>query len=156
MDKTTHSDAAGERVNDPARVDRSGSTRPSDDDVPDPEVKEYQTTTEEADIDTVWPTEEELVTLRRVPDKIPIKIYTIAYVEMVERLSYYGCTQVFTNFIQQPAPTASGACANPNSDECQPGGYGLGQQASTGLTTFNSFWNYFTPLAGAWVRVLLL
>ncbi|MBE7179650.1 MAG: hypothetical protein INR71_00290 [Terriglobus roseus] len=40
------------------------------------------------------PTEEELRTLRRVPDHIPIKVYTIAFVELVERLSYYGTTQV--------------------------------------------------------------
>lgn len=41
-----------------------------------------------------FPTEEELATLRRVPDHIPIKAYTIAFVELVERLSYYGTTQV--------------------------------------------------------------
>lgn len=41
-----------------------------------------------------FPTDEELHTLRRVPDHIPIKAYTIAFVELVERLSYYGTTQV--------------------------------------------------------------
>lgn len=97
------------------------------------------------------PTEEELHTLRRVPDKIPWKIYTIAYVEMVERLSYYGCVNIFVNFIQQPRPTPTGAALHPNSDQAQPGALGLGQQASTGLTTFNSFWNYFTPLGGAFI-----
>ncbi len=81
------------------------------------------------------PTEEELHTLRRVPDKIPWKIYTIAYVEMVERLSYYGCVNIFVNFIQQPRPTPTGAALHPNSDQAQPGALGLGQQASTGLTT---------------------
>jgi POT family proton-dependent oligopeptide transporter len=40
------------------------------------------------------PTPEELLTLRRVSDKIPFKAYTIAFVELVERLSYYGTTQV--------------------------------------------------------------
>lgn len=40
------------------------------------------------------PTAEELHTLRRVPDKIPPKAYTIAFVELCERLSYYGTTQV--------------------------------------------------------------
>lgn len=97
------------------------------------------------------PTEEELHTLRRVPDKIPFKIITIAYVEAVERLSYYGTTQVFVNYIQQVRHTPTGACLLPNSDNCTPGALGLAQQASTGLTTFNSFWNYFTPLFGAWV-----
>ena len=41
-----------------------------------------------------FPTEEELHTLRRVPDKIPLKAYTIAFVELCERLSYYGTTSV--------------------------------------------------------------
>lgn len=81
------------------------------------------------------PTEEEMQTLRRVPDKIPLRVYTIAYVEMVERLSYYGCTNIFVNFIQQPRPTPTGAALNPNSAQAQPGALGLGQQASTGLTT---------------------
>ena len=44
--------------------------------------------------DEELPTEEELVTLRRIPGKIPLRVYTIAYVELVERLSYYGCAQV--------------------------------------------------------------
>jgi hypothetical protein len=42
------------------------------------------------------PTAEELKTLRRVPDKIPWKVYTIAFVELSERLSFYGTTQVST------------------------------------------------------------
>jgi len=46
------------------------------------------------------PTEEELKTLRRVSDKIPFSIYTIAFIELCERFSYYGTTAVFTNFIQ--------------------------------------------------------
>ena len=41
-----------------------------------------------------FPTEEELATLRRVANKIPIKAYTVAFVELCERLSYYGTTQV--------------------------------------------------------------
>ena len=40
-----------------------------------------------------WPTEEDLATLRKVPDTIPWPSYTIAFVELCERFSYYG-TQV--------------------------------------------------------------
>jgi len=47
------------------------------------------------------PTEEELVTLRRVPDKIPFKVYTVAFVELCERFSYYGTT-VVCKFIIAP------------------------------------------------------
>jgi len=46
------------------------------------------------------PTEEEMKNLRRIPDKIPWSIYTIAFIELCERFSYYGTTAVFTNFIQ--------------------------------------------------------
>jgi POT family proton-dependent oligopeptide transporter len=83
-------------------------------------------------------TVEELRTLRRVSDHIPIKAYTIALVELTERLSYYGAVQVFVNFIQQPNPgTATGKALDPNAKNAKPGALGLGQQASTGLTTFN-------------------
>jgi hypothetical protein len=48
--------------------------------------------------DDVYPTDEEKATLRRVADAVPIKAYAIAFVELCERFSYYGATQVFTNF----------------------------------------------------------
>ncbi|RDI88425.1 hypothetical protein Vi05172_g1331 [Venturia inaequalis] len=83
-------------------------------------------------------TGEELRTLRRVSDHIPIKAYTIALVELTERLSYYGTVQIFVNLIQQPNPgTATGKALNPNASDAQPGALGLGQQASSGLTTSN-------------------
>ncbi len=37
-----------------------------------------------------YPSEEELHTLRRVSDHIPIKLFTIAFIELCERFSYYG------------------------------------------------------------------
>lgn len=42
------------------------------------------------------PTEEELATLTRVSGKIPWQAYTIAFVELCERFSYYGTTAVCT------------------------------------------------------------
>lgn len=39
-----------------------------------------------------FPTPEELATLRRVPNKIPIKLFTIGFVELCERFSFYGTT----------------------------------------------------------------
>ena len=53
------------------------------------------------------PSEEDKLLLRRVSDKIPWSFYLVAYVEFAERFSYYGCTTVFTNFIQQPLPPGS-------------------------------------------------
>ncbi len=48
------------------------------------------------------PTAEELHTLRRVRDHIPWKAYTVAFVELCERFSYYGTTVVcmcLSNFV---------------------------------------------------------
>lgn len=42
----------------------------------------------------IYPTEEELATLRRVSGKIPWLAYTVAFVELCERFSYYGTTAV--------------------------------------------------------------
>jgi len=46
------------------------------------------------EIEGEYPTEEELHTLRRVSDKIPWKAYTLAFIELCERFSYYGTTVV--------------------------------------------------------------
>ncbi|KAI0789000.1 PTR2-domain-containing protein [Irpex lacteus] len=96
-----------------------------------------------------FPTEEEKATLRRVADDVPWGAYLIAFIELCERFSYYGSTVVFTNFIQQPLPPNSRTGAGGANG--QSGALGLGQQASTGLTTFNSFWVYVVPLFGAYV-----
>lgn len=42
------------------------------------------------------PTDEELKTLIRVPAKINFSAYTIAFVELAERFSFYGTTVVCT------------------------------------------------------------
>ncbi|KAK2467309.1 hypothetical protein APHAL10511_000544 [Amanita phalloides] len=96
-----------------------------------------------------FPTEEERLTLRRVPDNIPWSAYLIAVVELAERFSFYGSSVVFTNFIQQRLPAGSHTGAGGKSG--QSGALGLLQQASTGLTTFYQFWCYVTPLFGAWI-----
>ncbi|KAK0626829.1 POT family-domain-containing protein [Immersiella caudata] len=75
--------------------------------------------------------------------------YTIAFIELCERFSYYGTTAVFTNFIQWPLPPGSTTGANFGTG--QAGALGLGQQTSTALTTFNAFWQYSMPLFGAYV-----
>jgi POT family proton-dependent oligopeptide transporter len=113
-----------------------------------------------------FPTDDEVHTLRRVPDSIPWNTYrgclpgfdrapthlrtVIAVVEMAERFSYYGCVIVFQNFIQHPLPAGSktGASHDPNTSA---GALGRKQQTATGLTTFNSFWVYVIPLFGAYL-----
>lgn len=102
------------------------------------------------------PTEEELNTLRRVTDKIPWNIYTIAFIELCERFSYYGTAAVFTNFIQQPLPPNSTTGASYDIENGQAGALGLGQRTAFSLTTFNSFWQYTMPLFGAYVADTML
>ncbi|KAI8932552.1 hypothetical protein NX059_010727 [Plenodomus lindquistii] len=97
-----------------------------------------------------FPTEEEWATLPRVAGRIPWQAWTVAAVEFVERFSYYGTSAVFVNFIQKPLPpgskTGAGFLKKPGS-----GALDMGQRASTGLTMFNQFWSYITPLGGAWI-----
>ncbi|KAF9698029.1 hypothetical protein EKO04_004040 [Ascochyta lentis] len=97
------------------------------------------------------PTEEELATLPRVGAAIPWRIFTIAFVELVERMSYYGCVQVYSNFIAKPRLTPTGMAVDPHDAEAQPGALGMGKQIAFSLTTFNAFWVYCCPLLGAWV-----
>ncbi|KAF8882515.1 peptide transporter PTR2A [Gymnopilus junonius] len=96
-----------------------------------------------------FPTDEERATLRRVPDSLPWNAYLISVVEFAERFSFYGSSVVFTNFIQRPLPPGSktGAAGLHG----QAGALGMGQRASTGLTTFYQFWCYVTPLLGAYI-----
>lgn len=97
------------------------------------------------------PTEEELITLRRVPAKIPWRIYTIAFVELVERMSYYGTIAVYSNFIAKEKTTPTGAALDPSDPEAVAGALGMGKQVAFSLTTFNAFWVYVCPLLGAWI-----
>ncbi|KNG80975.1 oligopeptide transporter [Aspergillus nomiae NRRL 13137] len=94
------------------------------------------------------PTEQEMDSLRRVAGRVRWTAYTIAFVELCERFSYYGTTAVFVNFIQQPLPPSSSTGAG---HAGQSGALGMGQRVSTGLTTLNAFWCYVTPIVGAWV-----
>ena len=57
-----------------------------------------------------------------------------------------------TNFVQQPLPDYDGVVQTTGRDprsNGQPGGLGMGQRASFGIGTFNSFWAYTTPIIGA-------
>ena len=61
---------------------------------------------------------------------------------------------IVTNFIQRAIPEGSTTGAVPdaaNNPDSSPGALGMGQQASTGIGTFNSFWVYLMPLFGAYV-----
>jgi len=146
---------------DPALIDRSGDPQRTKPEFHNTGAPAYQfsegkaglqdTYISDSDSASDFPTEEELKTLRRVPASIPWRIYTIAFVELVERMSYYGTIAVYSNFISKDRPTPTGAALNPNSDEAVPGALGMGKKVAFSLTTFNSFWVYVCPLFGAWI-----
>jgi POT family proton-dependent oligopeptide transporter len=109
------------------------------------------------DLDTVsedsWPdkpTEEELHTLRRVSGKIKWSMYTIAFVELCERFSYYGSAVLYTNYVKNPLPQGSTTGA-PLTTDGLPGALGMGPQAAQGISLFNQFFAYVMPLLGAWI-----
>ncbi|THH07770.1 hypothetical protein EW146_g9207 [Bondarzewia mesenterica] len=115
--------------------------------------KKALSTTDSHDLDVdngyIYPTDEEMKSLRHVSDTINWNTYLIAFVELAERFSFYGSTIVFTNFIQQPLPP--GSHTGSSGAHGQPGALDQGQRASFGLTTFFNFWCYVTPLYGAYL-----
>ncbi|KAE8149096.1 POT family-domain-containing protein [Aspergillus avenaceus] len=132
-------------------IDKDLAISPSIQEVPPTKAQGSSTGEgEDAHLQKTFPTDEELRTLRRVPGTIPWTAYTVAFVELCERFSYYGTTAVFVNFIQRPLPEGSTSGATYDNDRV-PGALNMGQQASTGLTLFNSFWSYIMPLFGAFL-----
>ncbi|KAK6460692.1 POT family-domain-containing protein [Scheffersomyces coipomensis] len=85
------------------------------------------------------PTLEEMKTLRHVSDKIPLRCWLVAVVELAERFSYYGLSAPFQNYMQNtPEDTPKGVL-------------GLNQQGATALSYFFQFWCYVTPIFGGWL-----
>lgn len=100
------------------------------------------------------PSDEELRTLRRVAGPLPWPAFTVAFVELCERFSYYGTTavcmlpflrnkplntnEIVVNFIQRPLP--DGSTTGAGYDGSVPGALGMGQRASTGLTLCELDW----------------
>lgn len=64
-----------------------------------PAVYEGARTMQSHYISDDFPSVEDLHTLRRVSAKIPWKVYTIAFVELCERFSYYGTQILCTRFL---------------------------------------------------------
>lgn len=101
----------------------------------------------DSDVSYELPTPEELQTLRRVSGKIKWSMYTIAFVELCERFSYYGAAILYTNFVAQPLPEGSNTGAPPNPND-QAGALGMGSKAAQGISLFNQFFAYLMPLLG--------
>ncbi|KAK7999542.1 general substrate transporter [Apiospora arundinis] len=89
------------------------------------------------------PTEEERLTLRRVPGKVPGIAYLLCAVEFCERASYYGCVQIWTNYINRPLPKGgNGLGAVPAGSQATQGALGLGEQIAV-CATFAPFMGFF-------------
>jgi len=96
----------------------------------------------------VEPTAEELITLRRVADKIPYAAFSVVIVELCERFAYYGLSGPFQNYLQNPLPAGSRTGA-PLDKQGAPGALNRSQSEATGLQNMFSFLAYITPILGA-------
>lgn len=98
------------------------------------------------------PTEEEAVSLRRIPGHAPYRTYLICLIEFAERGSYYGVSGILANFIQRKLPEGSktGAPLDSKSSE-NPGALGLGLQTASAITLLLTFLAYVAPLFGGYI-----
>ncbi|OJJ44553.1 hypothetical protein ASPZODRAFT_70968 [Penicilliopsis zonata CBS 506.65] len=107
------------------------------------------------------PTEDELHgpnALRRVSAPIPWTVYTVAFVELCERFSYYGTQVLYANFVNHSLPQVNGppgsnhnTGAGGGSAQGISGALGQGAEIASAINTFNTFWMYCVPLVAAWV-----
>lgn len=85
------------------------------------------------------PTIDEMKTLRHVGEKIPIRCWLVAVVELAERFTYYGLSAPFQNYMQ-------------NSPSDSPKGVlNLANKGATALSYVWTFWCYLSPIIGAYV-----
>ncbi|KAG5358545.1 Peptide transporter PTR2 [Yarrowia sp. B02] len=97
-------------------------------------------------------TDEEARTLRRVSAPITYMTYMLSLVEFAERGSYYGLTNVISNFVQFPLPEGgNGWGATPKGTQLTAGALGQGLRVATALTLVLQFLSYLTPLLGAYL-----
>ncbi|KAL5113793.1 ATP-dependent DNA helicase chl1 [Pleosporales sp. CAS-2024a] len=83
------------------------------------------------------PSAQDLSSLPRVADSLPLPAFLIAIVELCERFAYYGLSGPFQNYIANPPKSTL------------PGALGLGQSSATAMTNFFQFWCFVTPVIGA-------
>lgn len=97
----------------------------------------------------IAPTDEELESLPRVAGTMPWTAYLLCGVEFAERASYYGCKQVFKNFIRGPLPVGgNGAGAPPRGSQKTAGALGKGTVVAGAMTdafTFMAYAMYIHP-----------
>jgi len=126
-------------------------------------TSEKHPTTVDLAVNETEPTADELDgpnALRRISAPIPWSVYTVAFVELCERFSYYGTQVVYANFVNHslPLPAPDGppgsihnTGAGGGSSQGISGALGQGPQTANGINTFNTFWVYCVPLFGAYM-----
>ncbi|KAI9833920.1 MAG: hypothetical protein M1819_003429 [Sarea resinae] len=98
------------------------------------------------------PTEEELLTLRKVAGSVPNIAYLLCAVEFAERASYYGCSRVFSNFVEFPLPKGgNGAGAPPRGTQETAGALNRGLATSSAMTLLFQFLAFTIPILGGWL-----
>ena len=91
----------------------------------------------------VIPSEEELATLPRIAGTMPWTAYMLCGVEFAERASYYGCKQVFKNFVRGKLPEGgNGAGAPPRGSQQTAGALGKGTVIASAMTDAFTFLAY--------------
>lgn len=104
-------------------------------------------------IGTEEPTAEERSTLRKIPGQIPAIAFTLCFVELAERASYYGVKGVFNNFMEFPLPLGgndTGAVPAGSANK-HAGALDQGLQFASALGNVFVFLSYLLPIFGAWV-----
>ncbi|KAI1081660.1 POT family-domain-containing protein [Whalleya microplaca] len=100
----------------------------------------------------VLPTEEEKSTLRRVAGRMPATCYYLCAVEFAERASYFGCNQVYKNFIRAPLPPdGNGTGATTPGSDYTAGALGQGSVVATAMTEAFKFMTYALPIYFGWL-----
>ncbi|KAK4179549.1 hypothetical protein QBC36DRAFT_362042 [Triangularia setosa] len=100
----------------------------------------------------ILPTEEEKLTLRRVAGKMPTTCYYLCAVEFAERASYYGCNQVYKNFIRAPLPPdGNGSGATAPGSLYTAGALGQGSVVASAMTEAFKMLTYTLPVLFGWM-----
>lgn len=99
-----------------------------------------------------YPTEEDYATLRKVAVRMPNSAYLLCFMEFAERASYYGVTQVFSNFVRAPLPAGgNGAGAPARGTQDTAGALGKGSVVASAVVDSFKFLAYGLPIFAGWM-----
>ena len=86
---------------------------------------------------SVYPTEEEIKTLRHVSYTLHPRTWLVCIIELCERFCYYGVSGLFNNYIANPYGKGV-----PYNDVDLPGAIGRGSAFASGFQNYWQFWCY--------------